>query len=208
MVKSRFIKENPFHAVERMPEEKKIKQPFDRDHTEIYVSYLKENDYDFYITSLYTYYCALRPNEIVQLKVRNIDLERHLIVVPSNVAKNRNERHILIADEFYKELAPYIERYPGDYLICARGFKPGSRKIYSTKIAEHFRKIADRIGLPKDVFFYSLKDTCAERMIEAGYSAKDIRDLFGHSSIAITDNYLRRRDAYKNEKLQKNFPSL
>ena len=68
--------------------------------------------------------------------------------------------------------------------------------------------MADRIGLPKEIFFYSLKDTCAERMMEAGYSAQDIRDLFGHSSIAITDNYLKRRNAYQNEKLKKNFPKL
>ena len=208
MVQKGYLKINPFKDIDKMPEQMKFKQPFDKDQSETYVDYLKENDYDFFIVSCYTYFCALRPNEIVQLKVKNINLEKRYIEVPPEVAKNRTHRRALIADEFYKELEPYIKKYPSEFYICSSGFKPGKNHIYPTKIAGHFREIADRIGLPKDIYFYSLKDTCAERMMEAGYSAQDIRDLFGHSSIAITDNYLKRRNPYQNEKLKKNFPKL
>jgi len=208
MVQKGYIKSNPFKTIERMPEQMKIKQPFDLDQSETYVEYLKENDYDFFIISGYTYYCALRPNEIVQLKVKNINIDKHYIEVPAEVSKNRKQRRVMIADEFIKALEPYIEKFPSEYFICSAGMKPGKTHIYPTRIAEHFREVANRIGLPKDIYFYSLKDTCAERMMEAGFSAQDIRDLFGHSSIAITDNYLQRRNPFQNERLQKNFPKL
>jgi len=208
MVQKGYIKSNPFKTIVRLPEQSKFKQPFDRDQSETYVNYLKENDYDFFIISGYTYYCALRPNEIVQLRVKNINLEKQFIEVPAEIGKSRKQRRVVISDEFLQELEPYIEKFPSDYYICSAGMKPGKTKIYPTRIAEHFREIADRIGLPKEIFFYSLKDTCAERMMEAGYSAQDIRDLFGHSSIAITDNYLKRRNPHQNEKLKKNFPKL
>ncbi len=208
MVQKGYIKSNPFKTIVRLPEQSKFKQPFDRDQSETYVDYLKENDYDFFIISGYTYYCALRPNEIVQLRVKNINLEKQYIEVPAEIGKSRKQRRVVISDEFLQALKPYIEKFPSDYYICSSGMKPGKTKIYPTRIAEHFREIADRIGLPKEIFFYSLKDTCAERMMEAGYSAQDIRDLFGHSSIAVTDNYLKRRNPYQNEKLKKNFPKL
>ncbi|MDX9907307.1 MAG: tyrosine-type recombinase/integrase [Bacteroidales bacterium] len=208
MVQKGYIKSNPFKTIVRLPEQTKFKQPFDRDQSETYVDYLKENDYDFFIISGYTYYCALRPNEIVQLRVKNINLEKQYIEVPAEIGKSRKQRRVVISDEFLQALEPYIKKYPSEYYICSYGFKPGKNHIYPTRIAEHFREIADRIGLPKEIFFYSLKDTCAERMMEAGYSAQDIRDLFGHSSIAITDNYLKRRNPYQNEKLKKNFPKL
>ena len=208
MIQKGYVTDNPFKKIEKMPETSKIKQPFDREQSEMYVSYLKENDFDFFIISGYTYYCALRPNEIVQLKVRNINFAKQFIDVPAEVSKNRKQRRVVIADEFLKELEPYLNKFPSDYYICSADMRPGKNKIYPTRIAGHFREVADRIGLPKDIYFYSLKDTCAERLMEAGYSPQDIRDLFGHSSIAITDNYLKRRNAYQNERLKKNFPKL
>lgn len=208
MVQKGYVNDNPFKKIEKMPETSKIKQPFDKEQSEIYVSYLKESDYDFFIISGYTYYCALRPNEIVQLKVKNINIDKQYIDVPAEVSKNRKQRRVVIADEFLQELEPYLKKFPSEYYLCSNDMQPGKNKIYPTRIAGHFREVADRIGLPKDIYFYSLKDTCAERLMEAGYSPQDIRDLFGHSSIAITDNYLKRRNAYQNVRLKKNFPKL
>lgn len=208
MIKHKYITSNPFHAVDRMPEESKVKQPFSEDQQKLYKDYIKENDYDFYIISQYCYYCALRPNEIVQLKVKNFDLKKGLVFVPAHISKNRKDRIIPIANVFLQELKKYFTDTDANHFICAYGFLPGKSKIFSTRIAEHFRRIANKIGLPKDVYFYSLKDTVAGNLMDAGFSAKDIRDLFGHSSIAVTDNYLRRRNAYLNEKLRTNFPEF
>ena len=210
MVEKGYLTNNPFKGISRMPEQNKVKQPFTKEQSQTYVDWVKEHDYDFWIVSGYTYYCALRPNEIVQLKVKNVNFEQKYIEVPAECAKSRKYRRAPIAKVFLQELEPYLKKLPGEMYLATghRKIRPGFNKTFPTRIGERFRVIADTIGLPKDIFFYSLKDTCAERLLEEGFSTQDVRDLFGHSSIAITDNYLRKRNAYKNEKLANNFPKL
>jgi len=201
---------NPFQDIARMPEQTKVKQPFTKEQSALFVEYTKEHDYDFWIIAGYTYYCALRPKEISELKVKNVNLEEKYIEVPASIAKSKKYRRAPIAEDFLKELKPYLEKYPSEmYLVSGhRGLHPGKLKTFPTRIGEHFRKIADLLGFSKEIQFYSLKDTCAERMIAEGFSTQEVRDLFGHSSIAITDAYLRKRNAYKNDNLSKNFPKL
>jgi integrase len=210
MKKKGYYSVNPFSSLSRMPQQTKVKQPFSKEQSALFVEHAKKNDYDFWIIAGYTYYCALRPKEISELKIKNINFEEKYIEVPATIAKSKKYRRAPIAEDFLKELKPYLEKYPSEYYLVSghRALHPGKLKTFPTRIGEHFRKIADLLGFPKEIQFYSLKDTCAERMLAEGYTTQDIRDLFGHSSIAITDAYLRKRNAYKNDNLQKNFPKL
>jgi len=53
-----------------------------------------------------------------------------------------------------------------------------------------------------------LKDTCADRLIEAGFSTKTLMDLFGHSDIATTDHYLRGINTIVDKRLLAEFPEF
>lgn len=208
LINHKYISSNPFKTIPEMPEESKNKQPFSKEQLSKYVDYVKAHDYDFYITSCYTYYCAIRPNEIVKLRIRDVDLVKGIIHIPAGISKNRKDRIIPIARVFLHELIEYYKDYETGMYICARGFKPGYEKIFPTRIAEHFAALRPALGLPKDIYFYSLKDTVAERLIESGFSVTDIRDLFGHSSVAVTDNYMRKRNAHLNKKIKNEFPEI
>jgi site-specific recombinase XerD len=76
------------------------------------------------------------------------------------------------------------------------------------RIAERFKRIRARVGLPADLKFYSLKDTVADRLLAAGYSVQEVRDLFGHSSVAVTDAYIKRMGYTHLEVLRRNFPGM
>jgi integrase len=209
--KQSFTDSNPFEGINYLPEEKKIRQTFTPEELTRYVDYLKNYDYDFYIISCYCYYCAVRPNEIVQLKIKNIDLEKGIIEIPAEISKNKRQRKIPIAKLFLNELKSYLPGKDKDYYLCSKQnnmLLPGKKKIAPTRIAEHFKIIAKHLELPDNVKFYSLKDTCADRLIESGFSAKTIRDLFGHSSIAITNEYLQSRNAIVDTRLVNEFPEL
>lgn len=210
MKKKGYYQVNPFNSISRMPQQSKVKQPFTKEQSALFVEYTKKNDYDFWIIAGYTYYCALRPKEISELKIKNINFEEKYIEVPATVAKSKKYRRAPIAEDFLKELKPYLEKYPSEYYLVSghRALHPGKLKTFPTRIGEHFRTIANLLGFSREIQFYSLKDTCAERMIAEGFSTQEVRDLFGHSSIAITDAYLRKRNAFKNDNLQQNFPKL
>ncbi|MGE0638397.1 MAG: tyrosine recombinase XerC [Bacteroidia bacterium] len=208
LVKQKYIATNPFHAVGKIKERAKTKQPFTVDQQQRYSDYLKEHDYDFYIISGYCYYCALRPNEIVQLRVQDIVFEKQMFRVPPEIAKNDKVGLIPIADVFFNELVKYLASTPKHYLLCAKGCKPGTEKIYPTRIAEKFREIADILEFPPSVQFYGLKDTCADRLDENQFTIKTIRDLFRHSNIAVTDEYMKGINPRMDERLKTQFPKF
>jgi integrase len=163
-------------------------------------------DFDFHIISLYCYYLALRPAEICRLKISDFWLSKGLVVVPASKSKNKKKRIVPIAKPFLEELIRYFKQFPSGYYICSKGLKPGPVFEHSTRIAEHFRIIANQIQIPSEVKFYSLKDTAADRLIDNGFNVKTIRDLFGHSSIAITDTYLKKFRNMIDERLINEFP--
>jgi integrase len=140
------------------------------------------------------------------LKVKNVDLVKGIIHVPGEISKNKKFRMLPVADAFLGELREYLHGKNPEWYLCSSGFKPGPTYIFPTRIAERFREIALKLSLPDTVYFYSLKDTCADRLVEGGFSVKTIRDLFGHSSIAITDEYLRSFNVQAFDQLRKEFP--
>lgn len=206
--KQKYITINPFHAVERLPETETAKRPFSDDEQKNYKEYILSKDYDFYITSMYCYYCALRPQEITLIKIEDIDLVKGYITVYGDISKNKKKRIVPIFGKFLDELKVYLNGYPKHFYAVSKGFKPGQSYIYPTRIAEHFRDIATPLNISDKVTFYCLKDTCADRLLDAGFSIKTVRDLFGHSNIAITDEYLKRFRSVVDKRLITDFPEF
>jgi integrase len=206
LIKNKFITSNPFHAVSKMPEQETDKRPFMEEEATRYFDYTKQFDYNFYIISLYCYYLALRPAEICRLKISDFWLSKGLVVVQGSKSKNKKKRIIPIAKPFLEILKEYFKNLPSGFYICSKGLKPGAVFEHSTRIAEHFREIANQFQIPSEVKFYSLKDTAADRLISNGFNSKTIRDLFGHSSIAVTDAYLKKFMNMIDERLINEFP--
>jgi integrase len=207
-IKHRYIVENPFLCVDELKETEKEKQPFSTEEATIYRDYCLEHEPEFYVISGLCYYCALRPVEITRLKVSNIDRVSMAIKLSGSNTKNKKNRIVPVADVFWPLLEKYIEGQPSNAYVCSTGFVAGSNKIAPTRIADKFRVIARKIGLPEYVKFYSLKDTAAERLDQSNVSLKTIRDLFGHSNIAVTDAYMRGFRNRELDGLRGTFPPL
>lgn len=206
LVKNNYIVKNPFHSIAKMREEWVNKRPFTNEEVKKYFDYVKKNDYDFYVVSLFCYYLALRPAEICRLHIFDFFMDKEMVIVPAISSKAAKKRIIPIAKPLQLILKDYFAQYPSGSRICSQKFIPGTVEIAPTRIAEHFRIIANQLGIPKDVYFYSLKDTAADRLMEAGFTPKTIRDLFGHSSIAVTDVYLKKIRTSIDRKLIDQFP--
>ncbi len=208
LVKQRYLNKNPFHSIDRLPETDAEKRPFTVDEQKKYVNYVKKHDYNFYIMSMMVYYTAIRPIEICRLKISDIHIIDGFIKVPARSAKSKKARVIPLANEFAIQLKTFISKYPDNYYVCSKGFKPGTIHEDSTQLAKRFRIIADKLDFPKEVKFYGLKDTAAERLINSGFNIKDIRDLFGHGNIATTDAYMKKFVMMINPRLVTDFPKI
>lgn len=206
LIKNKYIVTNAFHAVSRMPEVETDKRAFRNDEMARYFNFIKARDFNFYVISLYCYYLALRPAEICRLKISDFWLEKGVVIVPGSKSKNKKKRIIPIAQPFLEILKKHFAGAPSGYYICSKKFAIGFETEHSTRIAERFRDIANRVQIPREVKFYSLKDTAADRLLEAGFTPKTIRDLFGHSSIAVTDKYIKSIRNTIDTRLIENFP--
>lgn len=206
LVKNNYINRNPFQAVEKLPETQTSKRPFTDDELNTYINHVKQHDYRMYIISMYTYCCGLRPAEICRLKVKDVHLDKGFIHISGQMSKNKQIGIIPIPLFFLEELKLYLEKEKPDYFLCGHGLVPGPRKTFPTRIAERFREIANHLGISKEVVFYALKDTAADKLIANGFSSKDIRDLFRHSNISVTDTYLKKRNLMVNDRLITDFP--
>jgi len=58
------------------------------------------------------------------------------------------------------------------------------------------------------LFLTILRKIHADRLIEAGFSTKTLRDLFGHSDIATTDHYLSVINTIVDKRLLAEFPEF
>jgi integrase len=155
---------------------------------------------------MYTYCCGLRPAEICRLKVRDVHLDKGFIHISGEMSKNKQIGIIPIPVFFLQELKKYLNGQQPNFYLCGSGLVPAEKKTFPTKIAGRFRDIANKLGISKEVVFYALKDTAADKLIASGFSSKDIRDLFRHSNISVTDAYLKKRNLMANERLINDFP--
>lgn len=208
LVVNKYLAENPFKRIPKLPEADSTKRPFTDDELNKYIEYIKVYDFNFYIVSCLTYYCALRPQEIVRLKINCIDFARKVIIINSSQSKNKKNAFIPAPEKLMNDLKLFIDGYPDYFYLVTRKMCPGETATQPTRIAERFRVIANRINLPDEVKFYALKDTAAERLLKKGVDVKTIRDLFRHSNIAITDKYLKNFNPYMDDKIRDVFPEI
>lgn len=206
LVKNRYMNSNPFKAIDKLPETETAKRPFSDQELNSYIDYVKNHDYDMYVVSMYTYCCGLRPAESCKLKVKDVHLEKGFIHISGEMSKNKRIGVIPIPGFFLEELKKYLDGQQPGHQLVGKGLKPAQQHIYPTRIAEHFRDVANQLGISPQVQFYALKDTAADKLIASGFSSKDIRDLFRHSNISVTDAYLKKRNLMTNERLIRDFP--
>jgi integrase len=148
------------------------------------------------IACRFEYYCAMRPGqEIRLLKVKDIDFRRGLSKVRITItnAKASKRREVTIPDVFLDYLLEQgIDKFDPDYYVIGRAGKPGQYPLGRNTLRTRFNKHKTELGLPDENKFYSMKHTGGVTLAERGEPLINIRDHFGHSSIAITEAYLKR----------------
>ena len=67
--------------------------PFQDDDLEKILTSIREEDPQLYLAALLQYFCFIRPgSELLTLKVKQINFQKHNVFIPKDVAKRRTER--------------------------------------------------------------------------------------------------------------------
>ena len=130
------------------------------------------------------YSSGLRRNELVNLKIKDIDSDRMCIKVV--LGKGKKDRITLLSKSLLNELREYYKLHrPKTYL-----FEGTPGKQYSaSSIAKIVERAGKKAGVTKKVTPHMLRHSFATTLLENGTSLRHIQKLLGHNSIKTTEIY-------------------
>lgn len=130
------------------------------------------------------YSSGLRRNELICLKIEDIDSDRMLITVRQS--KGKKDRITLLSKQLLTDLRTYYKAYrPKDYLFeGARG-----NQYSTTSVARVLYRAAKKAKIQKKVTPHMLRHSFATHLLENGTDLRYIQALLGHSSSRTTEIY-------------------
>jgi site-specific recombinase XerD len=130
------------------------------------------------------YSAGLRISELLQLQLKNIDIDRRQIIVKNS--KGRKDRNIILAESFIPLLLNYFNSYtPNTYFVEG---KPGVP--YSAESIRAFLKRSCLMAnIHKTVTPHTLRHSYATHLLENGIDLRYIQELLGHAKPETTMIY-------------------
>ena len=132
-----------------------------------------------------TYAAGLRLNEVIHLRVRDVDSARMSIRVEQG--KGGQDRYTVLSAHLLEALRAYWKvDHPTDWLFPARG---GHRPMDPSTLQKAYQTAKRRAGITKPGGIHGLRHAFATHLLEAGVDVHTIQRLLGHRSIQTTSRY-------------------
>lgn len=194
MRRQRLLEGSPLDGVPPMREPGKVRQPLPAVMLRRIKEHLALHDKHFLLAVMLEYYTFIRPGELSELKVGDIDVKRHAIHVRAEISKNGKAEMVGLNTaivSLMRELGTL--RTPKDWYIFSNRLRPGSAKLDSRAFRDRWARLRKRLGISMEYQFYSLKDSGIRDLANSA-GIVVARDQARHSSIAVTNKYLQGRD--------------
>lgn len=171
--------------------------PFTKADIDVLMKFLDEHDKPLAFFARFIYFTCMRPAEISKLQVKDIDFQKHQLIVPLSVTKNTKKLGVDRIDIDKNLQAEFsrlkVQDYPlNSYLTSDSEAIIGSKSIGANTAYKRFVKALKAVGLDgKGYTLYSFKHFSNIQRFHNGWSLAEIMKANRHSSIAMTENYLK-----------------
>jgi len=129
---------------------------------------------------------GLRVSELVNLRVRDLELEKGFGWVRRG--KGNKDRLFIIAENLRKEVGRYIECNKLEYDSWLFEGNLGHLSVRS--VQEFVKKATKKAGIKKRVHPHTFRHSFATHLIENGYGVSSVQSLLGHNNIETTMVYV------------------
>ena len=189
--KAKQIIENPLQKHQALKVSKRVQVPFSE--KEI-VSVLQQFDSKDDFASLRNktmvellYSTGIRRNELINLKVKDVDFSNSTIKV---LGKRNKERFVPLLISVKDSLKKYLnEREKENSIVDFLFFTDKQKKLYPTLvyrlINEYFSTVSTKVKKSPHV----LRHSFATHLLNEGADLNSVKELLGHSSLASTQVY-------------------
>lgn len=167
MVKNGYLETNPAQGLSLRTETSTRHVLLEPSEIEQIKTWCLDNSPPLWAVCQLVYYCGLRPGEVLRLKAENI--KGGFVYLGANMAKNKKA----IKRELPKDFSGLPVGLDRDNIYKVWGRMRGACNVRPV------------------VTIYSFRHTAAVRLYRANKDIKQVQFFLRHSSIAITDTYLR-----------------
>lgn len=154
---------------------------------------LKKHSYSVYLIALISADCGLRAGEIFKLTWADVSLEEKMLFLRDT--KNGKNRFAYMTNRVAEEFSKLKKGEGNEFVFQS---KTGGKIEH---ISRTFERAVKALGLNdgitdrrQKVVFHSLRHTFASRLVQKRVSLYEVKELLGHSDIAMTQRYSHLAD--------------
>ena len=145
------------------------------------------SDYKAWVIINFLLSTGIRMNSLINIKIKDLDFDNEVVHV--KVTKNRKPLIIPLNVTIVKILKDYLKirqhESDEDYLFCnVYGKKFVKSTMYGSLVSYHKKRGITKTGI------HRYRHTFAKKWIQSGGSVVVLQKVLGHSSLAITENYI------------------
>lgn len=168
--------------LERPRKSQRLPEVLSLDEVKELLSVIRNTKHKTLLSLLYS--CGLRIGECLNLKLSDIDMERHLIHVKSG--KGRKDRYVPLSSAMKKLLDRYYSQYNPD-LYVFMGAQGGKYSPVSAR--QVLKRALKDTAITKHVTLHTLRHSYATHLLENGTDIRFIQELLGHNDPKTTMIY-------------------
>lgn len=187
----KYIDHNPTERIKALTEGEKLRSALNASDLARLKEYLAETNRYFLLACMMEYYTFIRPDELSNIRLSDINIKEQKVYISSTISKNRRDGMVGLNDSIIK-LMIELETFnnPSHCYLFGKQFKPNATKSDSRIFREYFNKVRAFLRWPSCYQFYSLKDT-GIRDLANSEGIVVARDQARHSDVATTNKYLK-----------------
>ena len=191
LVEKQYLDVNPCERIKSLKEEPKRREALSAPDLHKLGKYLQEKNPYFLLVCRMLYYTFIRPEELTNIKLKDIYLHEQKVFIGGNISKNRCDGMVGLNDGLVRSMIDLdIFKCDGDCYLFSTGFMPGRKKITTKVLRNYFYRVRDALHLSKNYMLYSLKDSGIRDLANAA-GIVVARDQARHSDISTTNKYLK-----------------
>ncbi len=175
-----------FVSIPRVKKPKTLPEVLSKREVKELLSVAKEKSLRTYTMLAILYGAGLRVNELVHLRVSDIDIDRMMITVRGG--KGNKDRTTLLPEGLKEVLGVQKSmKQGGNYVFTNQ--HDGVSRISTTTIQKLLRGVLSDTQIQKKVTPHTLRHSFATHLLEAGTDIRYIQELLGHAKIETTQLY-------------------
>jgi len=195
MIDKCYCKENHFTKVKSKKKEEKIRILIPKESREKITKHLLLKSPNYLLMLKLIYNSLIRPKEIRGLKVSNISITKGQITVPKEVAKNGKERIVPMTEDLIEDFSKLnLQSYTPNCYVFGENLTPSKTKLSDNYMHKYWARMRTKLGLPKEMQQYSLRDSGIFEMLKSGIDPLSVQQLADHHSLEMTTIYAKHLD--------------